>query len=133
MREVRPSAALADERDLGLDLIAICASISVDDADDLAPVSSDSVGPAVAEDPRIAVLVGADRARRCRVSASRLGEDVSGARIAGVLEVVLDALEPVAPLGMLDLEARDDERPLARRRRATNAIGRSVGMNAKPV
>ena len=55
-----------------------------------------------------------------------------GARVARVLEVVLDAVERRARLRVLQLETRDDERPRAVRPR-TNAIGRSVGTNAKPV
>ena len=111
-------------------MIAICSSISAATLTTVAPESSLSVGPAVAEDPRVAVLVGADLPTQAERRQSRLESDL-GARIAGVLEVVLDTVEHRLRLGVLDLEPGDDERslPLALR---MNAIGRSVGANAKP-
>ena len=110
VREVAPADALADERDLRLRLDRHLRLDLLDDADDRRARELRERRPAVAEDPRVAVLVGADRSREAHVG-ERRSEDVVGARIARVLEVVLDAVERRARLRVLHLEARDDERP----------------------
>ena len=84
------------------DLIAICASIRSPTRTTDTPASSESVGP------RVAVLVGADRPRDAEVGKHPC-EHGLGTRVARVLEVVIDAIERRARLGMLELEPRDDE------------------------
>ena len=112
MCEVAPADALPDQRDLRLRLDRHLRLDLLDDADDLRARELREGRPAVAEDPRVAVLVGADRSREAHVGEGR-SEDVVGAGIARVLEVVLDAVERRARLRVLHLEARDDEGPCA--------------------
>ena len=110
MREVRPADALADQRDLGLRLDRHLRLDLGDEADDARARELRERGAAVAEDPRVAVLIGPDRAGQPHVR-ERSREHVFRARVARVLEVVLDAVEGRLRLRVLDLEARDDQRP----------------------
>ena len=124
MREVPPAHALADERDLGLGLDR---HLRLDPAGDAGHGCAGELRqrrPAVAEDPGIAVLVGADRSREPEVVDGR-GEHVLRPRVAGILEVVVDAVERRARLRVLELEAWGDERPRAVR--AENERDRPLG------
>ena len=112
MREIAPAHALPDQRDLRLRLDRHLHLDLLDDADDLRPRELREGRPTVAQDPRVAVLVGPDRSREAHVGEGR-SEDVVGARIARILEVVLDAVERRARLRVLHLEAWDDEGPCA--------------------
>ena len=111
MREVPPAHALADERDLRLRLDRHLLLDPVGDPDDGRAGQLAERRPAVAEDPRVAVLVGADPVAEAE-RLDRRGDRLLGTGIARVLEVVLDAVEDRLRLGVLDLEARHDERPL---------------------
>ena len=62
----------------------------------------------MAEDPRVAVLVGADRPCDAEVG-QRLREQSFRPRVAWVLEVMLHAVERRLGLGVLDLEPWNDE------------------------
>ena len=108
VREVPPAHALADERDLGCGLDRHLRLDPLRDADTVAPESSTERGTAMAEDPRVAVLVGADRPCDAEVG-ERLRENRLRPRVARVLEVVLHAVERRLGLGVLDLEPRNDE------------------------
>ena len=112
MREVPPPAALADQRDLGLGLDRHLLLDLRRDSDDGRSRELAERRPAVAEDPRVAVLVGADLPGQAEGGQRGL-DGVLGARVAGVLEIVLDAVEHRLRLGVLDLEAGDDERSLS--------------------
>lgn len=123
-----PAHALADEHDLRVRLDRHLRLDLLDDADDLGAGQVRERRAAVAEDPRIAVLVGTDPPREPEVGQGS-ADHVLGARVAGVFEVVLDAIERGARLGMLDLEAWDDER--ARAVHAEDAGDRPLGRNER--
>ena len=78
----------------------------------LAPVTSLSAGPAVAEDARVAVLVGRDRVAQAEVG-DHAGEDPHRVLEPRVLGVRLDALEAGLLAHPLDLELRHEDRHLA--------------------
>ena len=107
---MRPADALANERDLGLRLDRHLRLDLLDDADDLGARELREGRASVAEDPRVAVLVGADRPPQAELG-ERRRENGLGTWIAGVLEVVVDSIERRARLGVLDLEPGNDERP----------------------
>ena len=112
VREIAPAHALADQPDLGLRLDRHLLLDLLDDAYDGRSRQLAESRAAIAEDPRIPVLVGADlplythRLERCRDRHFRPG-------VARKFEVVLDAVERRVALRVLDLEARDDERALS--------------------
>ena len=108
MGEVPPADALADERDLRRRLDRHLRLDRLDDADDARARELRERRSPIAEDPRITVLIGADRPGEAELGEGS-GEDVLCARVARVLEVVIDAIERRARLGMLELEPRDDE------------------------
>ena len=139
MGEVPPAAALADEPDLGLGLDRHLLLDLLDDPDDARAGELGQRRAAVAEDPRVAVLVGADRPGHAQLGQRPL-ERRLGARLAGVLEVVLDPVEHRLRLRVLDLEPGDDERalpvraederdrPLGRRERESRVVEDVVGV-----
>ena len=92
MREVPPADALTDERDLGIGLHRHLPLDLFDDADDGGAGELGERRTAVAEDPGVAVLVGADRSREAGVG-ERPREGILGPRVARVLEVVLDPVD----------------------------------------
>ena len=110
MREVRPADALTDQCDLGLRLDRHLRFDLGDNADDARAGELRERGAAVAENPRVAVLIGPDRPGQPHVRQGPC-EHVFRARDARVLEVVLHAVEGRLRLRVLDLEARDDQRP----------------------
>ena len=112
MREVPPLRALADQRELGFRLHRHLRLHERHHADDLAPGQLGQRRPLVAEDPRIAVLVGADLAADPH-RGEEVGERGLGAGIARILVVVSDALDAGRAAGMLHLEPRDEHRRFA--------------------
>jgi hypothetical protein len=110
--EVAPADALADERDLRGGLDRHLRLDLLDDANDLPARELRQRRASVAEDPRIAVLIGADGSREIELGERPL-EGCLRPRLAGVFEVVLDSVERGLRLRMLELEPRDDERPRA--------------------
>ncbi len=92
LREVSPAHALADEGDLRVGLHCHLPLDLFDDADDGGAGELGERRTSVAEDPGVAVVVGADRGRRaCGGECPR--ERVLGPRVARVLEVVLDPVD----------------------------------------
>ena len=112
VREVPPLRALADERELGLRLHGHLRLDERDDADDLAARQLGQRRALVAEDPRIAVLVGADLAAD-RHGGEQVGQRRLGTRIARVLVVVGDALDAGRSARVLHLEPRHEHRRLS--------------------
>src|SRR4029079_14315029 len=85
VREIAPADALADECDLRLGLDCQLALDLLGDAYDGRAGQLGERGAAVAEDPRIAVLVGADRSHQTGAR-DRARENIPGARVAPVPE-----------------------------------------------
>jgi hypothetical protein len=111
VREMPPANALPDERDLRLGLDRHLLLDPVRDPDDGRARELAERRPAVAEDPRVPVLVRPDAVAQPERGDGG-GDRLFRARVARVLEVVLDAVEHRLRLGVLDLEPRHDERAL---------------------
>ena len=112
VREIPPLRALADEGELGLRLHGHLRLDEGNDADDLAARQLGQRRALVAEDPRIAVLVGADLAGNAH-GGERIGQRMLRSRIARVLVVMGDALDAGRAARVLHLQAWHEHRPLA--------------------
>ena len=118
MREVRPLRALADQRDLR---VALDRHLVLDEGrDPLGRLAGQlaEARAAVAEDPRIAVLVGAEPAAHAERT-EQLGQRLQRVPLARVLVVRGDLLHGRVRLRVLDLEPRHEHpaAPVARRAR----------------
>ncbi len=131
VREVPPLAALAQQRELGL---ALDRHLILDDIRDRRRRSRNEVGqrrPAIAEHPRVAVVVGAEPSANPE-SREELDERLHRMPLTGELIVVCDLGHRGVRLRVLELESRHEHAP-RKSVEIANAIGRSVGMKAKPV
>jgi hypothetical protein len=123
VRVLAPPGALADQLDLGRALAAHRALDERRERRDGARRDLAQRRPLVAEDARVAVLVGADRAADAHVL-EHTPEDAHRVLGAGVLGVRLDPLEVGLGARALDLELGDEDGEVA---------GRALGQGDRPL